>query len=276
MYARVSRTMLFEAVYKKKRMSFILVCAVLQGIEKIGNHTQAVRKALDSVCAKIMGWNSFAVPFARRWDYVEFEHPIMRYISAIVDSTHVYIAKPQDPALRRVLWFNKGDKKGHAIVFNVFINWASEVFACSWWYPSKAYDADMTRDMDATLPWVWNGPRPDMRLGDLHYRTCLNMITRLARPAAEARPRLHGGAGRGQPGLGHGAAAAAMVCGRGRIVSQPLRHGQQVAMNAYNRFYNRTISQVSVSFVMLLAWPMRRVYILFLDIHSCFSKTYHR
>ena len=76
------------------------------------------------------------------------------HISAIVDSTHVYITKPQDPALCRVLWFNKGDKEGHAIVFNVFINWVSEVIACSWWYPPKAYDADMTRDMDAVLPWV--------------------------------------------------------------------------------------------------------------------------
>ena len=28
-------------------------------------------------------------------------------------------------------------------------------------------------------------------------------------------------------------------------------------MKAYNRFYNRTISLVFVSFVMLLAWPRR-------------------
>ena len=55
-------------------------------------------------------------------DYVEFDHPIIRYIFVIVDSTHVYIAKPQDPALCRALWSNKGDKKEHAIVFNVFIN----------------------------------------------------------------------------------------------------------------------------------------------------------
>ena len=61
---------------------------------------------------------------------MDFEHPIVRYISAIVDSTHVYIAKPQDPALPCLLWFNKGDKKGHAIVLNVFINWALEVIAC--------------------------------------------------------------------------------------------------------------------------------------------------
>ena len=217
--------------------------------QKLGITHTAVCKALDSVCARIIGWNPFPVPFARRWDYVDFEHLVTRYISAIVDSTHVYIAKPQDPALRRVLWFNKGDKKSHAIVFNLLINWASEVIASSWWYPPKASDADMTRDMDATLPWVWNVPRPDTRLGDLHYRTCLNMITRLARRAVEARPRLHGGAGRGQRGLGRGAAAAAIRRGRGRIVAQPLRHRQQVAMNAYNRFYSRTISRVSVSSV---------------------------
>ena len=54
-------------------------------------------------------------------------------------------------------------------------------------------------------------------------------------------------------GLGLGAAAAAMGCGTGGMVPQPSRHGQQVAMNAYNWFYNRTISQVFVSFVMLLA-----------------------
>ena len=269
--------MLVEAVYQKKKgCQLFLYVLFFRVSKKLGITRKAVRKALDSVCAKIMEWNPFAIPIARRWDYVEFEHPIMRYISAIVDSTHVYIAKPQDPALRRVLWFNKGDKKGHAIVFNVFINWASEVIACSWWYPPKAYDADMTRDMDAALPWVWNGPRPDMRLGDLHYRTCLNMITRLARPAAEPRPRLLGGAGRGQRGLGRGAAAAAMGRGRGRMVPQPGRHGQQVAMNAYNRFYNRTISQVFVSFVMLLAWPGMSVFILFVDIHSCFPETYHR
>ena len=44
------------------------------------------------------------------------------------------------------------------------------IIACSSWYAPKAYDADMTRDMDAALPWVWNGPTPDIRLGHLHYR----------------------------------------------------------------------------------------------------------
>ena len=47
-------------------------------------------------------------------------------------------------------------------------------------------------------------------------------------------------------------------------------------MNSYNRFYNRTVSQVFVSFVMLLALPGRRVFILFVVIHSCFPETYHR
>ena len=50
------------------------------------------------------------------------KHPIpLHYISAIVNWTHVYIAKPQGPAFRCVLSFNKGDKKRHAIVFNVSI-----------------------------------------------------------------------------------------------------------------------------------------------------------
>ena len=47
-------------------------------------------------------------------------------------------------------------------------------------------------------------------------------------------------------------------------------------MSAYSRFYNRTISQVFVSFVMLLAWPGMSVFILFVDIHCCFPETYHR
>ena len=200
----------------------------------------------------------------------------MRYISAIVDLTHVYVAKAQDPALRRVVWFNKGYKQGHTIVLNVFITWGSEDIACSWWYPPKAYDADMTGDTEAILPWVWNGPGPDMLLGVLHYRTCLHLIARLARSAAEPRPGLLGCAGRGQCGLGRGAAAAANGRGRGRIVSQPLRHGQQAAMYAYNRFYNRTMFQVRVSFVMSLARPGMRVFILFLDTHCCFPETYHR
>ena len=190
----------------------------------------------------------------------------MRYISAIVHSTHVYTAEPQDPALRRVLWFNKGDKKGHAIDLNVFINWASEGIACSWWYETwtlhcHGYGTDVRRICG---------------LANLHYRTCLNMITRLARPAAEPRPRLLGGAGGGQHGLGRGAAAAAMGRGRGRMVPQPGWHGQQVALNAYHRFYNRTISQVFVSFVMLLASRGRSVFIFFVDIHCCFPEKYHR
>ena len=89
--------------------------------------------------------NLFAAPFARRWEYADGEHRLMRNISAIVDSTHVFIAKPQDRVLRRLLWFNKGEKKGHAIIFNVFINPGREVIACSWWYPPKVWDTSRLR-----------------------------------------------------------------------------------------------------------------------------------
>ena len=85
-----------------------------------------------------MGWNSFTVPFARCWDYVDFDIPSMRHVSAIVDSTDIYIVKTQDCALSFVLWSKKSDKKGRASVFNVFINWASGVTACSWSSPPKA------------------------------------------------------------------------------------------------------------------------------------------
>ena len=40
---------------------------------------------------------------------------------AITDSPNVKIANPRDWGLRLVLWFQKGDKKGHATGFNVFI-----------------------------------------------------------------------------------------------------------------------------------------------------------
>ena len=60
------------------------------------------------------------------------------------------------------------------------INWGREVIACSWWYPPRATDAEMTADMDASIPWNFNGPRPDFRLGDCHYSTADNMFCRVA------------------------------------------------------------------------------------------------
>ena len=52
--------------------------------------------------------------------------------------------------------------------------------ACSWWYPPRTTDAEMTADMDASIPWNFNGPRPDFRLGDCHYSTADNMFCRVA------------------------------------------------------------------------------------------------
>ena len=101
---------------------------------------RAVRFAIKAMFDRLDTTNLFAAPFARRWEYADGEHRLMRNISAIVDSTHVFIAKPQDRVLRRLLWFNKGEKKGHAIIFNVFINPGREVIACSWWYPPKVWD----------------------------------------------------------------------------------------------------------------------------------------
>ena len=47
--------------------------------------------------------------------------------------------------LRRLLWFSKGKKKGHAIIFNVFSNPGREVIACLWWYPPKVWDTSGPR-----------------------------------------------------------------------------------------------------------------------------------
>ena len=85
---------------KKKGCQLFLYVLSFRVLKKLGITRKVVRKALDSVRAKVMEWNPFAIPFARRWDYVEFKQPIMRYISAIVDSTHVYIAKPQVKPVR--------------------------------------------------------------------------------------------------------------------------------------------------------------------------------
>ena len=64
----------------------------------------------------------------------------MRKTSAIVDSTHVFIARPQDRVLRRLLWFTMGENKGHAVLFNIVINPGREVITCLWWYPTKICD----------------------------------------------------------------------------------------------------------------------------------------
>ena len=70
-----------------------------------------------------------------------------------------------------MLWMKKSSQRGHAIIFNVNANWEGEVMACSWWYPLRVYDAVVQKDMDATIPWVFDGPRADLRLGDPHCST---------------------------------------------------------------------------------------------------------
>ena len=76
--------------------------------------------------------------------------------------------------------FHKPTYRGHALVFNAMINCAREIIACSWWYPPRATDAEMTADMVASISWNFNGPLPDFRLGDCHYSTADNMFCRVA------------------------------------------------------------------------------------------------
>ena len=43
-----------------------------------------------------------------------------------------------------------------------------------------ATDAEMTPDLDASIPWNLNGPRPDFRVGACHYNTADRMFCRVA------------------------------------------------------------------------------------------------
>ena len=90
------------------------------------------------------------------------------------------IQSPLHPVDRELFWFDKPTYRGHALVLNTMINWGREIIACSWWYPPRATDAEMTADMDAPIPWNFNGPRPDFCLGDCHYSTADNMFCRVA------------------------------------------------------------------------------------------------
>ena len=125
-------------------------------------------------------WDTFTDAFERRWEFHQHSHPIHRHVSAIVDSTHVAIQSPSHPVDRELFWCDKPTYRGHALVFNAMINWGREIIACSWWYQPRATDAEMTADMDASIPWNFNGPRPDFRPGDCHYSTADNMFCRVA------------------------------------------------------------------------------------------------
>ena len=118
--------------------------------------------------------------FERPWEFQQHNHPIHRHVSAIVDSTHVAIQSPSHPVDPELFWSGKPTYRGHALVFNAMINWGREITACSWWYPPRATDAEKTADMDASIPWKCNVPRPDLRLGDCHYSTADNMTCRVA------------------------------------------------------------------------------------------------
>ena len=116
-------------------------------------------------------WDTFTDAFEPRWEFHQHSHPIHHHVSAIVDSTHVAIQSPSHPVDRELFTFDPPTYRGHALVFNAMINWGREIIACSWWYPPRATDAEMTPDMDASISWNFNGPRPDFRLGDRQYST---------------------------------------------------------------------------------------------------------
>ena len=73
---------------------------------KVDITRRAVRSAIKAMFDRLYTTNFFAEAFARRWEYADGKHQLIQNISAIVDSTHVFIAKPQDRVLRRLLWFN--------------------------------------------------------------------------------------------------------------------------------------------------------------------------
>ena len=91
------------------------------------------------------------------------------------------IQSPSHPVERDLFWFNKPTYRRHALVFNAMITWGREIIACSWWYPPGVTDAEMTADMNASISWNRDGPRPDFCHGDCHYSTADNMFCRLAR-----------------------------------------------------------------------------------------------
>ena len=101
-------------------------------------------------------------------------------MSAIVDSKHVAIQSPLHGVDQELFWFAKPTYRGHALVLNAMINRGREIIACSWWYAPRAGDDEMTADMDACIPWNFNGPQPDFRLGDCHYTTADHMFCRVA------------------------------------------------------------------------------------------------
>ena len=68
-------------------------------------------------------WSTFQDAFAGRWECTDPDHPLYRHISAAVDNNHVPIAAPNDPLFKWLMWLGKPVYKGHALIFNVFMNW---------------------------------------------------------------------------------------------------------------------------------------------------------
>ena len=125
-------------------------------------------------------WDMFTEALERRWEFHQHSHAIHGHLAAIVDSTQVAIQSASHPVDRELFWFDKPTYRGHAPVFNAMINWGREIIACSWWYPPGSTDAEMTADMDASIPWNFNGLRPDFRVGDCHYSTADYMFCPVA------------------------------------------------------------------------------------------------
>ena len=114
-------------------------------------------QVLRDVSQRAHLWEIFTDALERRWEFHQHSHPIHRHVSAIVDSTHVAIQSPSHRVDRELFWFDKPTYRGHALVLNAMINWGREIIACWWWYPPCATDAEMTADMDASIPWNFNG-----------------------------------------------------------------------------------------------------------------------
>ena len=130
-----------------------------------------------------------------------------------------------------------------------FIGWpcASCGYAVRCWYHCQPFL--LVGATNAPLPPVRQPggiptpSRPDMRLGDLHYRTCRNMVTRLPRPQLEPGVR-QAGRGRGRGGGGGGRGQAQRGGGRGNGRRRPGQHAQQVVPEVYVRRFNRMVSKV--------------------------------
>lgn len=148
---------------------------------------RAWRDTYDSALSKAAQWDTMWGAFNHRWEHIDPDHPMYRNCPTIWDSTHLEIPQPlPDPLSREFFWFNKPKHRGPAICFNVGVTWAREVCACSWWYSPKVSDAEMQADMDAEIPFDFDNPaRPEFRLGDCHYSTCRQFITKVPRNPSE-------------------------------------------------------------------------------------------